>query len=62
MFVDECLAPPSSEKFSPAIDGNKYRYQQLNMIERVIDLGTLVPKWKVCINFLSLQLRNLVKE
>jgi hypothetical protein len=42
---DQCLSQPSSEKLSPAVDGNKYRDPQRDGMQRVRDLGILSLKW-----------------
>jgi hypothetical protein len=44
MLITQFLAQLSSEKLSPAIDGNKNRDTQPDSLETVIDLGTLSQK------------------
>jgi hypothetical protein len=38
MFLDQCLAHPSSEMLPPAADGNKYRDLQLDKVQRMRDI------------------------
>lgn len=49
ILVGQCLAKPSSEKLSPAVDRNKCRDTQLDYVQRVRGLETFIPKWEVSI-------------
>lgn len=43
LLIDHCLAHPLSEKFPPAENGSKYKDPQIDSVQRMKDLGTLVP-------------------
>lgn len=49
IFIDQCLAHLSLEKFSLAVDENIYRDQILDKIQNVRDSGTLIDKLNVTI-------------
>jgi hypothetical protein len=55
VFIDQCLGRPLSENLPLAPGGNKYRDPEIPIIERVTDLETFSPKWKVSIKFIPLR-------
>lgn len=49
IFIGQCLAHLSLEKFSLVVDGNIYRDQILDKIQNLRDPGTLIDKLNVAI-------------
>lgn len=44
---------PSSEELPPAVDENKHREPQPDIMQTVGNLGTSNPRWNVCIKFFT---------
>lgn len=52
MLMDLGHPQPLSEHPPPAVDKNKHRDEQLENTQRMENLGTLSPNWKVYIKYL----------
>lgn len=53
MLIDQCLA-----HLHPVIDGNKYRIQQPDIMQRMRELEKLSPKQYVLIKSLPFRIRE----
>jgi hypothetical protein len=58
LLIEQCLPQLPSEECPPAADGNKYRDPHPDTMQRVRELGTLIPKWNVLIKYFSF-LKNI---
>lgn len=57
-LVDQRLAQPYLVKLSHTTDGNKHRYSQLDIVQRVKDIGESHAKEDVSIKFLLPELKE----
>ena len=57
--MHQYLIQPASENFPPAAQGNKYREQKSDIMQKVRKLGILIFKWDAFIK--SLRLRELCR-